>query len=128
MDTSVRGFSLVELLVVVTILSIGILGIASLFSGSSLQTGKSYALLQGNILLEQIIENSTQVQSNEASFKNITSFSRNTTLDGVTYSIQCNVTEDIPFPRCKEMNCSISWQNLGMTPTIRTTYVFSQKY
>jgi prepilin-type N-terminal cleavage/methylation domain-containing protein len=121
METRNYGFSLVELLVVAAILSIGLLAIAKLFSQGSWQESRAYYETQANFLLEQTLENLTSVTP--------LPFTTNTTIDNVDYSITCvssNITlmESGTSTNCSNCSatCTVLWNVFGQNRSMSFTY------
>ena len=51
----------------------------------------------------------------------------NKTINGVEYHMGCVLTDDSPMPKCKEMVCTISWNNKGIQSQVVNTYVYTRK-
>lgn len=128
LDDKNRGFTLIEVLVAVAILSIGLMAVATMTARSTLQDSRAYYLTRGSLIIEELIENSTRMQYNALDYRNMTGLSKNIEIDGVNYTLTCALANNTPFDRCKEMNCTLQWNNKGIPSSTQYVYVFSPKY
>ena len=127
-QTSNQGFTLVEVLIAAVILAIGLISVATMTARSTIQDSRAYYMSRASNIMEEFIENSTRDQYDSETFKNMTSASTNTIIDGIQYSMTCNLQNDAPINNTKEMTCVISWNNKGIQASTAYVYVFSQKY
>lgn len=125
---SQRGLTLVEVLVSVVILSVGLLAVATMISRSTIQDSRSYYATHANMFAEELLENATQSQYDVNQYKNMTAGNFSRTIDGVEYTMMCVLLDDTPMNKCKEMRCSVNWNNKGLQSSSQYVYVFSPKY
>ena len=123
-----QGFTLIEVLVAAAILSIGILGVATMTARSTLQDSRSYYMSRASTMMEEFVENATKNQYDSDMFGNMTNASIDTIIDGIAYSLNCTLQQDTPIENTKEMTCIISWNNKGFQTSTTYVYVFAQKY
>lgn len=125
-----HGFSLIELLVATAVLGIGLLTVATMIPKSTIIDSKSYYMSRASMIIEEYIENATLLQYTSTSYANL----KNSTttiaseVDGVQYTLTCEVVEDAPINRCKEMSCTATWNNKGTQARTSYVYVFSPKF
>lgn len=123
-----NGFTLVEVLVAAAILAIGLMATATMISRSTIQDARSYYMTQASLMVEEFLENQTLNQYDRNLFANMTGANATRTIDGVQYTMNCTLNDDTPIENCKEMNCSVVWNNKGLQSRTTSTYVFSKKY
>lgn len=121
------GFTLVEVMVALTILTLGLLGVATMISRSTIQDARAYYLTQASMIAEDFIENSTRLQYDDELFSNMNGTTLNNTIDGVNYTMNCTLTNNVPFRKCNEMNCTIQFNNKGINTTTEMLYVYTYK-
>lgn len=122
------GFTLVEVLVAAAILAVGLMATATMISRSTIQDARAYFTTQASLMVEEFVENQTMNQYDVGLFKNMTGVSLNRTIDGVDYTMNCILANNTPMENCKEMTCSVVWNNKGLQSNTVSTYVFSKKY
>lgn len=127
-DSNSSGFTLVEALIATVILAVGLLGVATMISKSTIQDARAYYSTHASLMVEEFLENATRMQYKKSNYSNMTGFSSNMTIDGVQYSTVCVLLNDVPMDRCKEMRCTISWNNKGMATGTEYVYVYAPKY
>lgn len=125
---SARGFTLVEVLVAAAILSVGLMATAAMITRSTIQDSRSYHLTRGSLIIEEYIENATSAQYRAGDFRNMTGISESYIIEGVNYNLNCTLANNTPFDRCKEVTCTLDWNNKGLPSSTQYVYVFTPKY
>lgn len=123
-----EGFTLVETLVAVAILAIGLLAVATMISRSAIQDARAYHMTIASLLIEEHFENASRLQYDVNDFRNMTGNISTTTINGVAYTMNCAIANNTPIDKCKEMTCSVSWNNKGIQASTEYIYVYSPKY
>lgn len=124
-----EGFTLVEVLVASVVLAVGLFAVSTMIARSTIQDSRSYYMVQASMMLEQFIENATRGQYESANFHSMTSTAFSPVLDGITYSINCDIINSTPYNNnTKEMTCTATWNNKGLQARTSYVYVFSRKF
>ena len=123
-----NGFTLVEVLVASAILAIGLMGAATMISKSTIQDSRAYYTTRGSMMVEEFLENATRMQYNALDFRDMTGANLQSTIDGVDYNMNCILANNTPMDRCKEMTCTLNWNNKGIQASTQYVYVYSPKY
>ena len=122
------GFTLIEILMAMAILAIGLMGVASLIAKASVQDIGAGHVSQGSLLVEKFLENAARAQYSAQAFNALTGTNANTVIDGVRFSMNCTLSDNTPLERCKEMTCTLIWNNSGSQVSERYVYVLSPKF
>jgi type IV pilus modification protein PilV len=123
-----NGFTLVEVLVATAILAIGLLAAATMVSRSTVQDARAYYTTRASLMVEEFLENLTRLQYNANDYKGMAGAVWNTTVDGVVYNTVCVLANNTPMENCKEMTCTITWNNKGLQASTQYVYAYAQKY
>lgn len=122
------GFTLIEALVAAVILTIGLMGVATLITWASAQDVRNNQLSRGSFVLEEFLENATRAQYCPRAFRALTDTATIRVFDGVRFALNCTLADNTPVERCKEMTCILSRDNMGSPASARYIYVLSPKF
>ena len=80
-------------------------------------------------MAEEFLESRISAQYSEKDFNKLEGGSINRTLDGVEYRMNCVLTNSTPMDMdgCKEIVCTVNWNNKGLQSQVVSTYVYSRK-
>ena len=108
-----KGFTLVEVLIATVILAVGLLAVSTMIARSTIQDSRAYYLTKASMIVEEFIEQETNKQYSQTDYNNIANISTTKTIDGIKYNLNCVIQNDIPYDFCKEMTCTVTWNNKG---------------
>lgn len=120
------GFTLIEVLMAAAILAIGLMGVLSVIARASVQDVRAAHVSQGSFLVEEFLENASRAQHSAQAFRSLTNSATTRVIDGARYSMNCTLADNTPLERCKEITCTLSWDNNGANA--RYVYVLSPKF
>lgn len=123
-----NGFTLVEMLVASAILAIGLMATATMISRSTIKDTQAYYTTRASLMVEEFFENATRMQYSAADFNVMAGAAWNANIDGVAYNTVCILANNTPMNNCKEMTCTITWNNKGLQARTQYVYVYSKKY
>lgn len=127
-EQACRGFTLIEVLIAATILSVGLMGVVSLVAQASMQQLRSGRISRGSHMIEEFLEKSIPAQYSAQAFNALTDSNATAVIDGVRFSLNCTLADNMPVERCKEMTCTLSWNTSGSQASMRYIYVLSPKF
>lgn len=113
-----KGFTMIEAVVSIAIVSIGILCVATMQSTSAIGNSRSFLISSATVLAEDTIE---AIISNK--FDDIQNFYAIRKIRGVDFSVNATVGDDTPMLDCKEIQCDVAWNNKGRAASMRFVYV-----
>lgn len=125
-EKSAPGFTLIEALMAAAILAIGLMGVASVIARASLQDVRAGHVSRGSFLVEEFLENASRAQYSAQAFRSLADTATSRVIDGVRFSMNCTLADNTPLERCKEITCTLSWDNNGASA--RYVYVLSPKF
>jgi prepilin-type N-terminal cleavage/methylation domain-containing protein len=102
------GFSLIEVLVAISIFSISVLGVQALFLGLVQTTTQNSQYASAVELAQAELENLRALPYSEVDSRTAT-----TTVAGTEYTIASVVTEGVPQPETKHIVTTVSWVGRG---------------
>ena len=104
------------------------MGVASLIAQASTQQFRAVHISRGSHMVEEFLEKSIPAQYSAQEFNALADSNATAVIDGVRYSLNCTLTDYTPVERCKEMTCTLSWNNRGSQASTRYIYVLSPKF
>jgi prepilin-type N-terminal cleavage/methylation domain-containing protein len=105
-----RGFTLIEMMVVILLLGVGMMGLAALTATVSRANVQSSELTTASTLAQ------TQIESSRAQpYASIVAGSDARTVNGVSYSRSWTVASDNPASGLKTIVVTVSWTSRGKT-------------
>lgn len=109
-----RGFSLIEMMLAMTVLGIGILSIAQIIplalAGSTQARVRTQAVQAGQERLDDLMA---------APYDSLLAGNFSETIDG--YSVTWTISDDVPVPGSKRIDLVASWVTLKGTQTVELT-------
>ena len=128
-QANAKGFSLVEILIALTIFSIGIMAVAAMqitaMKGNALSTSLTQGLraFTQEKVEELLISSYTDSDLSDTNPSGPTPHGPVTgNLGGVSYTTSWTVEEDSPYNGCKTVVVSTSWSDHSGTHTIRISF------
>ncbi|WP_084435398.1 type IV pilus modification PilV family protein [Desulfomicrobium escambiense] len=122
-ESKINGFTLVEVLIASAILAVGLLAVSTMIAKSTIQDSRSYYMTKASMLAEEFFEQESYKQYT-TKFGNLTDTTKSIIIDGISYERNCNVNNATPVEFCKEMTCSITWNNKGVVGETEYVYDF----
>ncbi|MGQ9604013.1 MAG: type IV pilus modification PilV family protein [bacterium] len=117
---SEEGFTLIEIVVSMTVLAIGILGLALVFPLSVHDLGKSGSLTKAIELCTEKIEDLHAVAYDSPELEpGVTHADTLNPIDGI-YGRTWEVEADVPMSGCKHLSVSVTWGEPSRSVTIST--------
>jgi type IV pilus assembly protein PilV len=120
--STVEGFTLIEIMIAVAIISIGLLALA----------GLQVSLIRGNALSQRMtaavsVAEQTVEQIKKTPYANIQSVpSTQVQASGFNFTSQVTVMNDSPLANTKTVNVTVTWSDGLKTHTVPLTTVISQ--
>lgn len=123
-----KGFSLIELLIALTIFSIGILAVAAMQTSAMRGGSQSTTLTQAvrdvaQDKIEQLLARAATHSDLTAGVHPSASSYEEVAQEGVTYKTRWTVTDNSPNPDQKTVVVSTTWTDLSGTHTVNATFV-----
>ena len=123
-----NGFTLVEVLVAAAVLAIGLLSVATMTSQSTIQDSRAFHMTHASMMVEEFLENATRMQYDPDDYGDLNGTLATRTVNGVVYTMNCTLSALAPVDRCREMTCTVIWNNKGIPTSTQYVYTFSPKY
>jgi type IV pilus assembly protein PilV len=120
--TTAGGFTLIEIMIAIVIISIGLLALA----------GLQVSLIRGNALSQRMtaavsVAEQTIEQMKKTPYANIQSQSpTQVTASGLTFTSQGDVTNGTPLTNTKTITVTVTWSDGRKSHTVPLTTVMSQ--
>jgi type IV pilus assembly protein PilV len=119
-----QGFSLLELLIALTIFAVGILAVAAMQTASMRGGAQSTALTQAvRGIVQDKAEELIGLPYDDSDLDSGGHGPANVKRDGVTYSLSWNVTLDDPYPEAKNVTVTTNWDDLAGNHTVSTSFI-----
>ncbi len=104
-----QGFTIVEVMIALSIFSIGILGVAAMQTSSVTGNASAMGYTEGSTWAMDQVESLMNLPYNHANLATTCSPCSRTSPDGV-YTIDWTVTLPGPIPRTKQVDVTVSWE------------------
>jgi prepilin-type N-terminal cleavage/methylation domain-containing protein len=106
-----KGLSLIELLVAVTLMAIGFLGVVAMFPMGSRTVAESGLQSVAVELAQQGMEQLLSLSYDDTKLSPSTEHTESVTVGERTYSVGWVVTKDVPIEGCKKVVYTVSWDD-----------------
>jgi type IV pilus assembly protein PilV len=133
MSSDQKGFSLLEILIAITILAIGLLALAELqitaIQGNAFSGRTTDATTLAQDALEQLMAlDYTDADLNDGSHppKSQAEVSATQEVQGVIYTLSWDVTEDSPINNTKTIDMTVIWSEGGQQRTLSMQFIKSE--
>ena len=124
--TDKRGFSLVELLVAVTLMGIGFLGVVALFPLGNQTVSESGMHTTAIELAQQGLENLLDLPYNDELLDPSSEHVEQMQVGEKTYYIDWKVTSDMPVTDCKTVVYTVKWDEEDESRQLAVTGVIAR--
>lgn len=121
MRINAKGFSLIEVMVAIVILTIGLIGVAGLQSTAITGNQNGNTMMQATTLAEEAIE-----QIRNAAYDDITPVNfpeLENDVDGSIYDREILIEDDTPLNELKRITVTVSWRTLRRHQVVLRTIV-----
>jgi type IV pilus assembly protein PilV len=110
------GFSLIEVLIALSIFTIGILGVASLVISSINENGLARRVTEATALAEDRLESMLALPYGD--------INTGQTTEG-TYTVSWNVAEDVIIAQTKSITVTVTWQYRGIDRNVTIQHLLA---
>lgn len=121
MNLNKRGFSLVEVMVAMTILSIGLLGLAGLQATAINGNRHGNATTGATALAQVTIEQIRNRDYDDVTYTNFPASTSN--VDGSIYDRGILIEDNTPLNELKRVTVTVSWRKAGLHQVVLRTIV-----
>jgi prepilin-type N-terminal cleavage/methylation domain-containing protein len=121
-----RGLSLIELMVALTLLSLGFMGVIAMFPLGSQTVAESGMRTAAIELAQQGLECLMDLPYTAELLDPSTTHSDTTSMGEMTYVRRWDVYTDIPFPGCKQIVCTVIWDEAEDSGRLSLTTVIAR--
>lgn len=115
-----KGFTLLELLVSMTILSVGLLGMASLTTGIIRGNYFSKSVTAATVVAQNRLEDVQRAGYANATTANFSAGPDNVDMGGVTFSRTTTIDDITPAANMKTIGVEVSWEGGAKSVTLST--------
>lgn len=115
-----KGFTLIEVLIAMVVLSVGLLGVAGLTL--SIRAGNSYSrnVTTATIIAQQRLEQAQRVGYVNTNTTTFPATVESVLMGGVTYSRLTTISDDMPVAKTKTVAVQVSWDSGVRSVTLST--------
>ena len=119
-----RGFSLIEVMVAMVILTIGLLGVAGLQSTAITGNQHGNTMMQATTLAEETIEQIRNAAYDDITVTNFPALVSD--VDGSIYDREILIEPDTPLNELKRITVTVSWRTLRRHQVVLRTIVSNE--
>jgi len=119
-----QGLTLIETLLAAAILAIGIFGVISMVSFSTVLEGQARHITHASLIFEEVLEHMVHLQSDPDGLSDMVAPSGIVSRDGTTYDVRCSIEDGKPLSGCREISCQILWKYNGKQSGAEHAYTF----
>jgi prepilin-type N-terminal cleavage/methylation domain-containing protein len=115
-----KGFTLIEVLIAMVVLSVGLLGVAGLTL--SIRAGNSYSrnVTTATIIAQQRLEQAQRVGYVNTNTTTFPATVESVLMGGVTYSRLTTISDNMPVAKTKTVAVQVSWDSGVRSVTLST--------
>jgi type II secretion system protein I len=117
-----NGFTLIEVLVTMVILTIGLLGVTGLTAGVMKGNGFSKNMTTATMVAKQRLENVQRLGYSGTTTTNFPSDNENVSMGGAIFVRQTSISENTPAANMKTVSVTVSW-NSGQSSVALNTII-----
>lgn len=116
------GFTLLEVLIAMVVLTIGLLGLTGLTIGVMRGSSFSQNVSTATVIAKQRLEDIQRVGYTSTNTTTFPSASENVTMGGVTFARQTTISDSTPAANMKTVTVTVSW-NVGTNSVALNTII-----
>jgi type IV pilus assembly protein PilV len=121
MRINAKGFSLIEVMVAIVILTIGLIGVAGLQSTAIIGNQHGNTMMQATTLAEETIEQIRNADYDDITAVNFPELEND--VDGSIYDREILIEDDTPLNELKRITVTVSWRTLRRHQVVLRTIV-----